>query len=409
MLRLIRYLKGYLLIKVWGFSTERFMNLCSNHNIFLWNIKNYGSYYTMCISLKGFYELRSITRKTGTRVVIAKRYGLPFLLPQMKKRKIFMAGLIGSLFFWIWMMGYIWNIEIQGNFYVTQDVFMDFLRRQGIESGIKKSELDIEALEKAIRNEYSIVTWTSAQVDGTKLVIQIKENDLITREEEKEIKEEGYDLVADKAGTVVSIITRNGVPKVKEGELVEIGDVLVEGSIPIYNEDSTIRKYEYCEADADILIRRSMQEKEEIAENYEKKVYTGREKKRNSIMIHQFKMQLPLWKKEYEEYDVIEEKTQLCLFDSLYLPIYFCKDIVREYKTEESVYTKEEIKIKFEQKIQKIMQTLEEKGVQIIEKNVTIKKYKGIWKMQVDFVVVEKTGTLKKTQTVLPDEAEQGE
>ena len=137
MLRLIRYLKGYLLIKVWGFSTERFMNLCSNHNIFLWNIKNYGSYYTMCISLKGFYELRSITRKTGTRVVIAKRYGLPFLLPQMKKRKIFMAGLIGSLFFWIWMMGYIWNIEIQGNFYVTQDVFMDFLRRQGIESGIK--------------------------------------------------------------------------------------------------------------------------------------------------------------------------------------------------------------------------------------------------------------------------------
>ena len=33
----------------------------------------------------------------------------------------------------------------------------------------------------------------------------------------------------------------------------------------------------------------------------------------------------------------------------------------------------------------------------IIEKNVTINKVSGVWKMKVDFLAVEKTGTEKKT------------
>ena len=79
--KLIRSLKGYLKIKVWGYSPERFMNLCSNRNILLWNIENHDTYYTMCISIAGFWRLRPVTKKTKTRVAILHRYGLPFLFP----------------------------------------------------------------------------------------------------------------------------------------------------------------------------------------------------------------------------------------------------------------------------------------------------------------------------------------
>ena len=116
MIQVIRYLKGYLAITVSGFSPERFMNLCSHHNIFLWDIENHKDYYTMKISLKGFYRLKGITRKTGTRVAITRRYGLPFLSVTMWKRRIFMLGLLGSLFFWIWMSRFLWAIEIEGNY-----------------------------------------------------------------------------------------------------------------------------------------------------------------------------------------------------------------------------------------------------------------------------------------------------
>ena len=399
MLQIIRFIKGYLSIKVWGFSTERFINLCGNHNILLWDIVNHGDYYTMCISLKGFYQLKTITRKTGTRVVVTSRYGLPFLTVKMKKRKIFLAGLCGSVLFWIWMSGFIWNVDIRGNLYVTDDVFHDFLEAGGIRPGIKKKQVDIEALEKSIRNGFDIVTWTSAKIDGTKLIIQVKENDLIlnqTREDKDTVF--AYDIVADRDGTIESIITRSGVPAVSQGQEVKKGDLLVEGCIPIYNEDGTVKRYEYCRADADILLKYSFSVTEQIREVYEERTYTGNRIKRKYLFASGKNLSLPEKEDPYERYDILTDQKQLCFFSGYRLPVYFGNILVREYTVEEKTYSKEEIKEIFEQKFRKLMQTLEEKGVQIIEKNVTIKKYKGLWKLKADFTVTQAAGTEKRTE-----------
>ena len=80
------------------------------------------------------------------------------------------------------MSGFIWAIEVNGNYYVTTDVFQDFLKENEIQTGMKKKNVDIEKLEEAIRTHFDIVTWTSAQIDGTRLLIQVKENDLIIAE-----------------------------------------------------------------------------------------------------------------------------------------------------------------------------------------------------------------------------------
>lgn len=410
MIQVIRYLKGYLAIKVYGFSPERFMNLCSHHKIFLWDVENHGNYYTMKISLQGFYRLKGITRKTGTRVVITKRYGLPFLSTRMWKRRIFMLGLLGSLVFWIWMSRFIWAVEVEGNYYVTTDVFLDFLEENDVFVGMKKENVEIETLEKAIRAQFNIVTWTSARIDGTRLLIQIKENDLIPAEDEKsEPAEEGQDLVAEKEGEVISIVTRSGVPKVTAGTAVAEGDILVEGSIPIMNEDGTVRRYDYCRADADIMLRCVYDMEEKLQEKYEQKLYTGNEKKFPFLMFGTKKLKLPEFGKKYEQQDVVEEKRQLKLFGNYYLPVYFGRDLVREYVTEERVYTQEQVKELFEEKIQKFIESLQEKGVQIIEKNVTIDKNAGVWKMNVDFLALEKTGMLKEIQIPAQEEISEEE
>ena len=36
-------------------------------------------------------------------------------------------GLTGSLVFWMWMSTFIWAVEIEGNYSISDDVFMDFL------------------------------------------------------------------------------------------------------------------------------------------------------------------------------------------------------------------------------------------------------------------------------------------
>ncbi len=161
MLQFIRFMKGYLLIRVCGNAPERFINLCSNHQIFLWDIQIHETYYTMKIGLSDFYRIKGFTRKTGTKVVVTERFGLPFLSVGMKKRKVFLAGIVISLGFWLLMSAHIWTIQLTGNYYITEDVFMDFLTENGITHGMKKSKVPVEDLEKAIRNEFPIATWTS--------------------------------------------------------------------------------------------------------------------------------------------------------------------------------------------------------------------------------------------------------
>ncbi len=405
MLKLIQYIKGYVIVKVWGFSPERFMNLCSNHHLFLWDITNRGDHYTMCISLKDFYKLKPITKKTGTRAVIQKRCGLPFFIPGLKRRKFFIIGLLGSIIFWMWMSGYIWAIELQGNYYVTEDELMEFMSGQNIYVGMKQSEVHIEELEKALRRNYEIVTWTSARIDGTRLVVQIKENDLQPIPEEETSQEDGagYDLAAVKDGTVVSIITRMGVPLVAEGSEVKKGDILVQGGVPILNDDLTVRKYQYCVADADIYLQCKYEAVEILPIRYEEKQYSGKEKKVPVLDIFGHRVKLGLFKNPYTTYDVIEDIKQVKLLDDFYLPIYYGTVHVREYTVTEKKYSSAEAKAIFSSRIAKIIKTLREKGVQIIEKNVTMKKDIENWYMNIDFDIIEKTGKAVPTQLWVPE------
>ncbi len=400
MLELIQYLKGYVCIRVWGYSPERFMNLCSNHDIFLWNIENHGEYYTMCITVKGFRRLKGIVRKTGTKVVIQKRCGLPFFVPRMKRRKIFLIGLVGSLLFWMWMSTFIWAVDLHGNYSVSEDIFMDFLKENNIYVGMKREAVNIEELEKKIRQDFPIVTWTSAKIDGTRLEIQIKENEVDIGGMESDEKAGntdnpntyGSDLVAEADGTIVSMVTRKGVPQVAVGAEIKKGDVLVVGSVPVYNEDATVKKYQYYEADADIYIRRVVQKTEELPLTYEEKVYTGEEKNEWLLGVMNKDVFLRLGKVNYEHYDKVTDKKQVKLLDNFYLPIYYGSSVNREYVVTDNIYTSEEVKKIFSEKLSKIIGSLEEKGVQIIKKNVTINKKNKKWQMQVQLQIVEKTG-----------------
>ena len=319
----------------------------------------------------------------------------------MKKRKVFLIGIVISLGFWLMMSAHIWTIQLTGNFYITEDVFMDFLTENGIVHGMKKSKVPVEELEKAIRNRFPIVTWTSVKVDGSKLFIQIKENELLKEKDqtEEQVKEngKGFDLVAQTDGTIVSIVTRSGVPLVQEGQEVKKGDALVQGAIPILSEDGTVRRYEFCEADADIMLECHKTYVEEVPLFYREKNYSGREKKRSFLEIGAHRFRFDVFGIPYEEYDKLEQKKEVILFHTFHLPIYYGSETIREYTGSEKKYTKDEIKEIFAHKILKIIQTLEEKGVQITEKNVTMKKNEKKWKMEAEFLLIEPAGVLQKT------------
>ncbi|MBO5472656.1 MAG: sporulation protein YqfD [Lachnospiraceae bacterium] len=400
MLHWIQYIKGYVTIKVWGYSTERLLNLCGNHDILVWDIVNHGEYDTMNISVEGFFALKPLLKKTGTRAAVLRRYGLPFFVSKMKKRKIFVIGLIGCMIFWILTSGFIWNIKIEGNFELTEDVLMDYLAGQGVHAAMQKKDLQIEELEENLRGEYDVITWVSVQVEGTTLLIYIKENEMPEYDQSGRTEtDEGMDLVATRAGTVSYIITRSGVPQVSVGDQVEKGDVLVSGAVPVYNEDTTIRKYQFVQSDADITLRyrESFSVKRDIL--YEEKQYTGRQRTIPLIGIRDQEWGLGIAAAKYETYDISEEKEQVKLLDHLYLPLFYGHRTIQEYAMIRKEHTQTEMEDIMREEWSKIISTLEEKGVQIIEKNVTIKKNDENWVLNARMQLEESAVKLAATQT----------
>ncbi|MBQ6807351.1 MAG: sporulation protein YqfD [Lachnospiraceae bacterium] len=406
MLHWVQYIKGYVSIKVWGYSTERFLNLCGNHDILVWDIENHGDYYTMKISIQGFFALKTLLRKTGTRASVLRRYGLPFFVPKMKKRKIFVLGLLACLLFWMITARYIWNIEIEGNYSLTEDVLLDYLESQGVHTAMKKEDLQIEELEKQIREEYDVITWTSLKVEGTTLIIQIKENEM---SEYDQVSQSKQDIVATKAGVIVYMITRKGVPQVAVGDTVEKGQILVSGAVPVYNEDATVRKYQYYDADADILISYEKSISVEKSITYQEKEYSGEEKKIWLFGFRDKEWNVSFGKIAYKTFDVIGEKKQVQLLDHLYLPAYYGVKYAKEYTLVEKEHTEEEMQQIMEEEWNKILQTLEEKGVQITEKNVTINKNRDKWvlnaRMQLEEAAVKKVANT--TQQIPVTESEE--
>ena len=90
----------------------------------------------------------------------------------------------------------------------------------------------------------------SAKIEGTQLVLAVKENvDGYVIEEKAD---DPQNLVAKKEGTVVRIITRNGIPQVLPGDTCQAGDILVKGEIPLVNDSGETYDYSYVHADADI-------------------------------------------------------------------------------------------------------------------------------------------------------------
>ena len=89
MLHFIRYLKGYVCIKISGYSPERFMNLCRNNGIILWDIIPHGQEYLLKMSVSDFKRIKIFLKKTKVKAAIIQKYGLPFLCIKIKEEKYF--------------------------------------------------------------------------------------------------------------------------------------------------------------------------------------------------------------------------------------------------------------------------------------------------------------------------------
>ena len=382
------FLKGSLLIGIRGGSPERFFNLCAAGKIHPKKIRRKGEGYEMYLDLKSFYRLRPLIRKTKVRAAVLKRTGLPFFMPELKKRGMFVGCAIVAFGLWYLSSMFLWSVQVEGNSGVTRQQVLRFLEKQGASVGSRRDLLDLNELEKEFRKSFPQVLWTSWKLKGTRLEISMKENDTELCEKSKEAGS-GADLVSPYDGCIVSMIVRSGTAQVKTGDEVKAGEILVRGMVPVLTEEGTVREEMPVRADADIFLKHQRQVREVLPEIYTEKQFTGRSRKRYGIRWMSREIYLPGHKEFYREIRLREgtagEKDQ-----PPHLPAGIFTEVSLEYLPVIRKYNAEDAGELLQGKFAKFLVTLEEKGVQIIEKNVRISNEGNFWILSGEICIAEK-------------------
>lgn len=365
-------LQGYLYVEFVGNRLERFLHLCINRGMTLWDLDVSPNGGFCCyMRIPDFLKLRPICRKTHTRVLIRKRYGWPVIYKKYKNR-LFFVLFFGVMIALVWQCTlYVWNVEVIGNSYISNENIVHFLDENHIGYGTKIAKIDTDALELALRENYSQIIWSSAYVDGTSLVIHVKER---IKNEEKTVstdaKTAGVDLIAQKNARIASIVTRKGTPCVVAGDEVHTGDVLVSSKVDILDDSGEVSESIYQHADADVMGYVTYVYGEDIHMDQVIAVNTQAEKEVAFISVMGNRFRFPNIKPLYEEYYCLETYHQMKLFDNFYLPVFWG---TQKYVKRETGYyrmAKEKAKVIAGEHFQNFLSELEENGVSIIDKNV---------------------------------------
>lgn len=361
---IICYFTGCLRIRVEGDFVERFVNMCSYHKIEIWNLTAGESGYEMNLFASDFRKLKPYLRKTNSKVTIKEREGFPFFLHRNRKRVLFLIGAMICIFLLYASTFYLWGIEINGNLYCTEEVILENLRTQNIVLGMRKERIDCDAIVQYLREKFDNITWASAYLTGTKLMIHIKENNEV---EEKFVEREmGRNIVADYDGMITEIMTRSGTPMVHSGDVVKKGDLLVLGIIEVQNDAGEVIEEKSVIPDATVTARVTIPYENEIERMYFDIKYTGKKKrmflletKENMYIVGSIEHKLKNWHSIYKNVNVTK---------AMKVGI----KTLKEYDKIEKKYGEKECTRILSSQFVKFCRELEKKGVQILENDVKI-------------------------------------
>ena len=337
------YFKGYVIIKITGFSIERFLNLCLNKNIYISKLEEVNDGVICRVSIKDFRQLKIISKKTGCKYKIVSKYGMPFFIFKNRKRKMFLIGAILFIFLLYYFSSFVWTIQVVGNKYIDSNQILSFCEEKGLYLGAYKKNIDTKLLQTELKNNFDTISWTNVQIKGTLVTISLSEN--IPNKNIVEINEP-CDIISSETGVITDIVTRTGRPLVKAKDVVKKGDMLVSGQL-FLQEGEEIKGTYNTYADADIKAKIEKEIKITVPFEYYTKEYTGNKKVVYSLLAFNKNFKFNLFNKniEYENYDTIISRTQLRLSENFFLAFIIKKIEYKEYIPVKKTYSIDEAKI----------------------------------------------------------------
>ena len=386
---LLNYILGYVRITVEGYYIERFINICRNNKIIIWNLKRDKSVQlNLNIGIKDFKKIKKIAKKTKCKVKIIKKKGLPFLFNRYKKRKIFFGFLLLILILIGISSNFIWNIEIKIENAEQLDNIYEDITSAGLETGKMKNKINTKEIINQIRLKRNDIAWMGIELKGTNAIVK-----LVKAERKPDIvDEEDYcNIVSDKVGVITKINAKNGTLAVNVGDTVNVGTVLINGWM-----EGKYTGIRYVHAQGDIEAKVWYTKSTKILYNTTERSETGNIENKYKIKFNNFEINLSKRVSKFKIYDTIDTEKKFKLFSDFYLPITLIKTTNKEEKEETKNYDFEQAKNLGVQQLEEELNKNITDNNKIVNKNInTYEKEDGL-EVVVTYEVLENIGTNEK-------------
>ena len=230
---LLRYLCGFVKIRISGDYPERFLNIAALNNIKLWGIKKLDGSIVAFMSVKDFKRIRPYKHKAALSIKLLSKYGLWFILKPYKRRFGIPVGIAAFFAVNFILSQFVWNITVTGNEALSKSTIISYCRDIGIAEGTPTDCIDTNSARLKLLMKHGELSWASFIIEGSHLTVNVSET---VKEEDKDRQPANF--VAAKDGVIEKVTVSAGKATVKVGDPVTTGDLIATGAME-YTDGTT--------------------------------------------------------------------------------------------------------------------------------------------------------------------------
>ena len=330
----VKLLRGSVCVRAKSAYPERMLNLCSARGIEFWDVRWIDdTALSFCVARGDLRALRRAAEGCGAEVSIERTAGTPFFFARLRRRHALFAGgilcaallLVNSLF--------IWDFEVTGNETVPTETILHALREHGVHRGTFIYSFRSQDICNRVLPELKDLCWVAVNVRGCKAYVQVRER---VRAPERVNESESTNVIAAKPGLITKVRALDGEKRVLPGTSVQQGQLLIAGVVDTGGTEKPSVTTRFLAGKGEVWARTWYDLTARVPLTYEKKVYTGKEKRSHTLIWGENRLKIGAKGSSIcnVDCDKIKNQTQWTLFGLFALPVTWETETLLPYELE---------------------------------------------------------------------------
>lgn len=274
---LIRFLQGWVRLRVTGASPERFLNALAAEEIALWSPECEDELHLrLCVTRKELARAEKLATRCFCTIEVTEKRGLPFHLQSALRRPLLTFGALLSVAALFYLQSFVWVIEVEGTQSLHPQQVLEALEELDIGFGSRGADIDSQMTKNRMLNLLPQLSWLAANRTGGRLQILLTER---RTNGEAEKKSGVANIVAARDGVLTEVSVFEGMKVCAKGDTVRAGQVLISG----FEDNGLFLRA--VRADGEIYARTWHSGTVIMPSAERKKSYTGRQWKQTTLVL----------------------------------------------------------------------------------------------------------------------------